>query len=153
MGRRNKQSFIAQCERDIDEGWKRLAIFASNRPAALLKLVTATDDRVRLTTLARAAPEMQAMAVRFGQDALHYGIPWIYQFCSPSEQPVPRLLTEAECLDGVVLSEYARAYAGAVVAFTNYHRGRFHAVAESGRPCIRFEFADAQASLAETERV
>ena len=54
--KRNKDEYVTRAEADIDNGWKALPIFKTERSAALLRLVTATDDRIRMTVLKLRRP-------------------------------------------------------------------------------------------------
>jgi hypothetical protein len=76
---------------------------------------------MRITLISSANPEMYfAMALRFCQEALSFGIPWIFLRCPPTETPIPEFVTENDQLEGTALSEYAEAYDSAVIEFTKY---------------------------------
>jgi hypothetical protein len=153
MARRNQAAYIRRCEADIDDAWKRLAILRRNRSAALLYLVTAVDDRLRLVTLYGGAEENQFMAVRYAQEALQYGIPWIIANIPAGEDTLPEAIGDVELNEGQLLAEYAYGYSRAVVGFSNFHKGLFTATAERGRPRIQFRFVDDAASAAENQRL
>lgn len=122
MPKRNPGEFIAQAEATIDSAWRSLSIFKSERPAALLKLITATDDRMRIAALSETPSAISSFTVlRFSQDALVFGIPWIFSTCRATNVPIPQNVTDADELEGIALAEYAEAYDSAVLAFTNYH--------------------------------
>ena len=153
MAKRNPEEFVAAAEAEIDTAWERLPIFKSDRPTALLKLISATDDRMRITLIGGANPAVySSVALRFCQEALLFGIPWIFSACPPSKNPIPELVTENDQLEGIALSEYAEAYDSAVIAFTNYHMKRFKAFVAARDPRITFVHASAKVEAAELER-
>lgn len=144
---------MANAEAVIDSAWQSLPIFKSERPAALLKLISATDDRMRITLIGSFNPEIYfSVALRFCQDALSFGIPWIFSGCPSSESSIPELVTENDQLEGIALSEYAEAYDSAVIAFTNYHLNRFLAFVAARDRRITFVHASAEIETAELER-
>jgi hypothetical protein len=151
MGRRNAKEYIARAERDVDNGWEGLSIFGRDRASALLSLITATDDHLRLNSFSQH-PERQFMATRFVQEALRYAVPRIFERCAVENQPIPREFTDDDYLEGRRLAEYAEAYDAAVLMFSSLHQGRFNAVAERGRPRIRFEFASEEEAILEREK-
>jgi hypothetical protein len=151
--KRNPEEFITNAETVIDSAWQNLPIFGSERPAALLKLIAATDDRMRIALMSKANIEIYfSVALRFCQEALMFGIPWIFSRCPPSENPIPELVTEGDQLEGIALSEYAEAYDSAVIAFTNYHLKRFQAFVAARDRRITFAHASAAIEVAELER-
>ncbi len=153
MGKRNPEEFLASAEVEIDTAWKKLQIFNSDRPTALLKLISATDDRMRIALIAGADPAVYSSVVlRFCQEALMFGIPWIFSTCPPSKKPIPEFVTEAGQLEGIELSEYAEAYDSAVIAFTNYHLKRFNAFVATKDRRITFAHASMEVETAELER-
>ena len=153
MGKRNPEEFLAIAEMEIDTAWKKLKIFNSDRPTALLKLISATDDRMRIALIAGADPAVYSSVVlRFCQEALMFGIPWIFSNCPPSKNPVPEFVTEEGQLEGIALSEYAEAYDSAVIAFTNYHLKRFSAFVAAKDRRITFAHASTEVETAELER-
>ncbi len=153
MAKRNPEEFVAAAEAEIDTAWERLPIFKSDRPTALLKLISATDDRMRITLIGGASPAVySSVALRFCQEALLFGIPWIFSACPPSKNPIPELVTENDQLEGIALSEYAEAYDSAVIAFTNYHMKYFKAFVAARDPRITFVHASAKVEAAELER-
>jgi hypothetical protein len=46
--RRGPRTFVAKAEQGIDAAWRRLRTFKSERPDALLRVITATDGRLRI---------------------------------------------------------------------------------------------------------
>ncbi len=153
MGKRNPEEFLATAEAEIDTAWQKLPIFKSERPAALLKLISATDDRMRITLIGSGNPEIySSVALRFCQEALLFGIPWIFSTCPPSKSPIPEFVTENDQLEGIALSEYAEAYDSAVIAFTNYHMQRFSAFVAARDRRITFAHASTEVEAAELER-
>jgi hypothetical protein len=151
--KRNPEEFIINAEAVIDSAWQNLPIFGSDRPAALLKLISATDDRMRIALIGEVKIEVYfSVALRFCQEALMFGIPWIFSRCLPSENPIPELVTESDQLEGIALSEYAEAYDSAVIAFTNYHLKRFQAFVAARDRRITFAHASAEVDAAELER-
>ncbi len=93
MRKRNPDEFIAHAEKVIDTGWKRLPIFQSERPVALLKLITATDERMRITALSGTSGAVFfSAALRFSQDALVFAIPWIFSECRATNAPIPAIM-------------------------------------------------------------
>jgi hypothetical protein len=142
MRKRDSVEYITSAEEQIDSGWRNLAIFKSPRPAALLKLTTATDHRIRLGLIAGASPEkLFSRGYRFAQDALDVAIPWIFKECPVVGEPIPLSLDEADYKQGAELAEYAEAYDAAVIAFTNYHLGRFQAFVARRDPRITFTYS------------
>jgi hypothetical protein len=132
---------------------QNLPIFKSERTAVLLKLISATDDRMRITLIGTFNPEIYfSVAVRFCQEALSFGIPWIFSRCPPSVAPIPEFVTENDQLEGIALSEYAEAYDSAVIAFTNYHMNRFRAFVAARDRRITFAHAAAEIEAANLER-
>ena len=153
MVKRNPDEFITSAEAAIDIAWQKLPIFGSERSSALLKLVAATDDRMRIALMSETNIEVLfSLALRFCQDALMFGIPWIFSKCPPSENPIPEVVTEGDQLEGIALSEYAEAYDSAVIAFTNYHLKRFQAFVAKRGHRITFAHTSAEVELAELER-
>ncbi|HKW88746.1 MAG TPA: hypothetical protein VJN21_08315 [Candidatus Acidoferrales bacterium] len=153
MGKRNPEEFLASAEVEIDTAWKKLQIFNSDRPTALLKLISATDDRMRIALIAGADPAVYSSVIlRFCQEALMFGIPWIFSICPPSKNPIPEFVTEEGQLEGIALSEYAEAYDSAVIAFTNYHLKRFNAFVAANDRRITFTHASIEVETAELER-
>lgn len=151
--KRNKDEYIAKAEADIDNGWKALPIFKTERSAALLRLVTATDDRIRMTVLKGMPVEAQfSMGTRWSIGALTTAIPWIFSTCPNNNEPLPELIAEPEYKEGADLAEYAEAYDAAVIAFTNLHQGRFKAFVANHEPRITFTRASEEVALAELEK-
>jgi len=151
MSRRNQGAYIDRAERYIDEAWQRLPVFKRDRSTALLSLVTITDDYLRWKFLSQPS-DTSLMTLRVAQEALEFAVPWVYATCVNDNRPVPRTITEEQCLEGKALMEYAEAYNYAVMAFTNYHAGLYTAKADRGRPRIVFDFVSEDESLAETEK-
>jgi len=151
--KRNPEEFMTNAEAVIDSAWQNLPIFGSERPAALLKLIAATDDRMRIALMSEANIEIYfSVALRSCQEALMFGIRWIFSRCLPSENPIPELVTEGDQLEGSALSEYAEAYDSAVIAFTNYHLKRFQAFVAARDRRITFAHTSAEVEVAELER-
>ncbi len=151
--KRDPEEFIAKAEEEITAGWRRLSIFKSERPATLLKVITATDERLRIYTLGVGIFEaVYAGALRFGQDGLNYAIPWVFEGCGPSESAIPTHLTEADMKEGIELADYAEAYDSAVLGFTDYHRARYTAFVASRDPRITFKFASEEMACAALEK-
>jgi hypothetical protein len=95
--KRNKDEYLAKAEADIDNGWKALPIFEAPRSAALLRLVTATDDRIRMTVLKNMPVEAQfSMGTRWSIDALTTAMPWIFSTCPNNNEPLPELIVSAD---------------------------------------------------------
>ncbi len=152
MLKRNMSGYLAKVEAEINTAWKKLPIFRGDRPSALLKVITACDDRIRILRMSGAPAAMQfSEALRFGQDALHYAIPWVFQSCLATKSPIPEVVTEANYKQGMELADYADGYDSAVIAFTNYHQGRFRAFVAKKDPRITFTYASAE--VEEAERV
>jgi hypothetical protein len=153
MARRDPDKFIADAETAIDSGWRKLPIFRSSRPLALLKLVTAADDKLRITMMSDSRRRaVFSRGLRFSQEGLMTGIPWIFSSCPSSNEPVPQILTTADIEEGVELLTYAEAYDSAIIGFSNYHRHRFRAFVASKERRISFVHASAEIELAEKER-
>jgi len=153
MKKRDPEKFIANAEATIDSAWRNLPIFQSERPVALLKLITATDDRMRITALSGIPREaFFSVALRFSQDALMFGIPWIFSTCRATNTPIPEIVTEADVLEGIALAEYAEAYDSAVLAFTNYHQKRFEAFVAATDRRITFGYPSSEVEFSERER-
>jgi len=151
--KRNKDEYLAKAEADIDNGWKALPIFEAQRSAALLRLVTATDDRIRMTVLKNMPVEAQfSMGTRWSIDALTTAMPWIFSTCPNNNEPLPELISEPEYKEGSNLAEYAEGYDAAVIAFTNLHQGRFQAFVANHEPRITFAHASEEVALAELEK-
>lgn len=153
MGKRDVKDFVSRAESEIDSGWRELPIFQADRPSALLAVITATDDRARIGGFAsQSFEEWFWWGVRFGQDVLHYAIPWIFEVCKCSNAPIPLSVDESQYKQGVDLSTYAGAYDAAVNGFTYYHQGSFTAFVAKRDPRITFAFSSDAAALAETEK-
>lgn len=152
MGRkRNKEEYLEKAEADIDNGWKRLPIFKAERSAALLSLVVATDDRIRMTVGLPVEAEF-SKGTRWSIDALTIAIPWIFSVCPNGNQPLPRLVSEPEYKEGSDLAVYAEAYDAAVIAFTNLHQQRFQAFVANDNPRITFTHTSEGVALAEVDK-
>lgn len=153
MPSRNPKDFITQAEIAIDSGWRNLPIFKSDRPTALLKLITASDDRIRIFALAGSPlPVLFSSAIRFGQDSINFGIPWIFSSCLQTNNNIPSTLTELDILEGIALAEYSEAYDSARIAFTNYHQGRYTVFVAAKDRRITFTHASPEVDSAERER-
>lgn len=153
MAKRDPQQFISKAESQIDAAWRQLPIFRSDRASALLKVVTATDDRLRLALLKNTPLGMIfSQGLRYGQDALRFAIPWIFQTCTQTGRPVPTGVSEVDYLEGAQLAEYAFNYDSATIAFTNYHRRRYLAHVASKDRRITFAFARGAAATAELQK-
>lgn len=137
MSRRNQRAYIDGAERCIDKAWQRLSVFKRDRSTALLSLVTITDDYLRWKFLSQPS-DTSLMTLRVAQEALEFAVPWVYATCVNDNRPVPRTITEEQCLEGKALMEYAEAYNYAVMAFTNYHAGLYTAKAARRTSPYRF---------------
>lgn len=153
MAKRNVKDFVAEAESRVDSGWRNLPIFEADRPSALLAVIAVTDDRARISGLAGLSfEEWFWWGVRFGQDALRYAIPWIFEACKRTNAPIPPRVDEAQYKQGIELSTYADAYDAAVIGFTYYHQGSFTAFVAQRDPRITFAFSSDEAAVAETEK-
>jgi hypothetical protein len=151
--KRNPTEYLKRAEEQIDRGWKGLKIFQSDRAAALLKLVTAADDRMRLAFFSGVPVEAQLLtAVRPAQQGLNYGVRWINRRCKWSNSHIPEFVNEADAIEGVELLNYADAYDSAVLAFTNFHRGLYKPFLAARDPRITFQFSSEESDLDDTEK-
>lgn len=153
MSKRDPNEYLRAAEAEIDTAWQRLDIFQSDRPSALLKLITWADDRMRLSAVKGLPFEAQfAIAVRYAQDALNFALRWIYQQCPKADAPIPEFVTETDAMQGRELLDYGAAYHAAVIAFTNLHQGRFKAFVAAKDPRITFRFESERADVDETAK-
>lgn len=153
MPKRNHADYLRAAEDQIDTAWKSLDIFQENRARALLSAVTVADDRFRFAAIRGLNPMVQfTSVVRYAQEALNYAIQWIYAVCPPSNSPGVELITDADYLRGMQLLDYAAAYDSAVLAFTNFHLGRFDAFVAKKAPRITFRFVSTEADEDETAK-
>jgi hypothetical protein len=153
MGKRDPNEYLRAAEADIDTAWQRLELFQSDRPSALLKLVTAADDRMRIAAVTGLPFEAQfAIAVRYAQEGLNFAVRWIYRQCTKVDSSIPEFVAETDEKQGMELLDYGAAYDTAVIAFTNFHEGRFQAFIAAKDPRITFKFESEQADIDETAK-
>jgi hypothetical protein len=153
MTSKRQSEYIGHAEKQIDLAWDGLELFKFPLPKALTALVTATDDRIRIAQTARVPFETQMwFAVRWSQDALVYGVPELFKRCKVTEEDMPAVLSEEEYAQGHNLAEFAEAYDSAVIAFTNFHLGRFGAKAIRRQGYLAFFHASSETRASEIEK-
>lgn len=148
----NPAGFLQKAEEDIDCKWKELPIFQSDRSLALLKVISAADELMRLARGVTDDPSAFLHSMRRAQDGFRFAIPWIFERCPNNEQSLPLRISEGERRQGVELLRYAEAFDTATVYFSQYHEGRFRAYIAKRSPRITFAYTSSEIEQREIEK-